>query len=62
MPNKHRIPFRPTAIFCGKLMSREFTDGAYALRDALAQIDRLADEHPSAASIMDCIEKLMDSN
>ena len=57
------VPAKPTAIFCGKLMSREFTDGAYALRDTLAEMaDELVevnDEHASVAQVMTCIDKLL---
>ena len=64
MAAKHSIPKRPTAIFCGKLMSREFTDGAYALRDALAEtverIFQINDEHTSVAQLMTCFDRLLD--
>ena len=52
------IPAKPTAILCNELMSRDFTDGAYALRDALADRNELEDEHESVAAILKCVERL----
>ena len=56
------IPAKPRAIFCNKLMSREFTDGAYAARDALAGRGPNEDEHISAAAILERVEKLLAEN
>ena len=52
-----RIPRRPSAVFCGNVMSAEFTEGAYALRDVLRDVERVIhdndkyrnNEHRSAA-------------
>ena len=49
------VPIKPTAMFCGKVMSREFTDRAYALRDVLAAIDDGDDEQTSAARVSHCV-------
>jgi hypothetical protein len=62
------IPTKPTAILCGKLQSREFTDGAYALAAAIREIDQLRcddetylnNEHLTTAALAGRITMLLD--
>jgi len=68
VPARASIPTNPTVVCNGELMSREFSDGAYALSDVLVEVAQLMhaddtylnNEHRSSLLLAGRVAELID--